>query len=407
VERAPTVAGPLQLLADQGLATERASVACLVAFTACPGTNAALGNGNTMPTLSAPVRCPNSSCPSSSHLEPTPGRLVRHSLLRTQPGTRQRWRCKECGRTFTRRLGTPYHRLRKPPSRFDRVIHMSLEGASKASNARVNEVSASTVSRWMNRAANYTQRFQERVLREVEPRELQADEVRGYPENKERRQFVFAALEVWARLWIGQRIGGRTKRNCRLLMREARARCRIVPDRVLIVTDPFQYYAPEIRKTRGPTCVHVESGKIIRGNKILRVRNRLVHGAPWQLQWAMSRSEDSRKPNTAFIERLNLFIRRSLASLHRRTNSAAKARQALEQAITLLQCYYNFVRPHGALRFGRVCRTPAQRAGLVTRKLNWRDIFLAFRPMARVPWIKRPEVRREWRTPWACPTSNS
>jgi hypothetical protein len=43
-------------------------------------------------------------------------------------------------------------------------------------------------------------------------------------------------------------------------MREARARCKIIPDRVLIVTDPFQYYAPEIRKTWGPTCLHAQHG---------------------------------------------------------------------------------------------------------------------------------------------------
>jgi hypothetical protein len=137
------------------------------------------------------------------------------------------------------------------------------------------------------------------------------------------------------------------------------------------------------------------------------VRNRLVHGAPWQLDAALRRSEDSKKPNTAFIERLNLHIRRSLSCLHRRTNSSAKARGAIERAITLLQCYYNFVRPHGTLKFGKECRTPAQQAGLVTRRLSLRDIFMSFRPVARVPWIKRPEVRREWRTGWACAANNS
>jgi IS1 family transposase len=284
---------------------------------------------------------------------------------------------------------------------------MSLEGTSQAANARVNDLSAATVSRWMERAATFARRFQERALREVEPRELQVDEVRGYAENKRRRQFVFAALEVWARLWLSHRVGGRTKRNCRLVMREAGTRCRIVPDRVLIVTDPFQYYAPEVRKTWGPFCVHVESGKVIKRSRIVRVRNRLVHGVHWQLDAALRRSEDSKKPNTVFIERLNLHIRRSLSCLHRRTNSPAKAREVIERAITLLQCHYNFVRPHGALKFGRELRTPAQRAALVTRRLSLRDISLSFRPIARVPWIKKREVRREWRMGWTCAPSNS
>ena len=43
----------------------------------------------------------------------------------------------------------------------------------------------------------------------------------------------------------------------------------------------------------------------------------------------------------------------------------------------LLRCYYNFVRPHGALKFGREIRTPAMQASLTTRRLTFRDIFFA------------------------------
>ena len=46
-------------------------------------------------------------------------------------------------------------------------------------------------------------------------------------------------------------------------------------------------------------------------------------------------------------------------------------------------CYYNFVRPHGALKFGRETRTPAMQAGLATRRLTLRDIFVSVR---RVIW---------------------
>jgi hypothetical protein len=41
----------------------------------------------------------------------------------------------------------------------------------------------------------------------------------------------------------------------------------------------------------------------------------------------------------------------------------------------LLRCYYNFVRPHRALKFGREMRTPAIQAGLMTRRLTLREIF--------------------------------
>jgi hypothetical protein len=51
--------------------------------------------------------------------------------------------------------------------------------------------------------------------------------------------------------------------------------------------------------------------------------------------------------------------------------------RCLAGQIELLCCYYNFVRPHGGLKFGTKVRTPAMQAGLVGRKLTFRDIFTA------------------------------
>ena len=43
----------------------------------------------------------------------------------------------------------------------------------------------------------------------------------------------------------------------------------------------------------------------------------------------------------------------------------------------MLRCYYNFIRPHGGLKFGRDTRTPAMQAGPLGRKLTFRDVFTA------------------------------
>ena len=65
--------------------------------------------------------------------------------------------------------------------------------------------------------------------------------------------------------------------------------------------------------------------------------------------------------------------------MSRRTLSHARATDTLEAHLELLRCYYNFVRPHGALKFGRETRTPAMQAGLATRRLTLRDIFVSLR----------------------------
>jgi IS1 family transposase len=179
-------------------------------------------------------------------------------------------------------------------------------------------------------------------------------------------------------------------------MRDARAKCAGHLPRILIVTDRFEYYRRAVRQSWGPTCVHVESSKIIRRGRVVRLRNQLVLGLPWQLESARERLGEPRRISTALIERLNLFIRRSLACLQRKTTSQVRSRGRLSQAIDLLQCCYDFVRLHGWLRAGGKLRTPAQAAGLVTRPLSLREVFLSFRPWARVPWIVNPKIRADW-----------
>jgi hypothetical protein len=44
--------------------------------------------------------------------------------------------------------------------------------------------------------------------------------------------------------------------------------------------------------------------------------------------------------------------------------------------MALLQCHYNFIRPHRSLKLGEQRRTPAWQAGLVSRQLTFREIFL-------------------------------
>jgi hypothetical protein len=79
--------------------------------------------------------------------------------------------------------------------------------------------------------------------------------------------------------------------------------------------------------------------------------------------------------NTSFIERLNLTIRQGSAYLCRKTICQARWRERLEGHLELLRCYYNVVRPHRALKFGRELRTPAIQAGLTGERLTFRKIF--------------------------------
>ncbi|NVM55099.1 MAG: hypothetical protein HWN66_15445 [Candidatus Helarchaeota archaeon] len=96
-------------------------------------------------------------------------------------------------------------------------------------------------------------------------------------------------------------------------------------------------------------------------------------------------SEDSSTINTSFIERLNLTLRQGCAYLGRRTACHSRRKDLLADNLALQMCYYNFVRPHSALKFGDETRTPAMQTGLVKKQLSFREIFTAFEIIFR--WI--------------------
>jgi hypothetical protein len=145
----------------------------------------------------------------------------------------------------------------------------------------------------------------------------------------------------------------------------------------LITTDGFNFYRKVVRRLFGPARLYGQVIKTRANDRIVKVERRAVIGAAWRLEERLRDSEDSSKLNTSFVERLNLTIRQGSAYLSRRTICQARWKECLEDHLELLRCHYNFVRPHMALKFGREMRTPAIQAGLTTRRLNLREIFLS------------------------------
>ena len=327
-------------------------------------------------------RCLNPTCSSQGNVESTG--IIRYGFYRTTAGRRRRYRCLGCGQTFSSTKGTPYYRLQHRRTTFDTVVTLRVEGASLSAIARTERLAWNTVARWLERAASVCRRFNHGRTTGFVATELQADEIRSFTGGKTRPTWVFAAIEVGSRLWTSTVVGRRSYRNTLALVRDVAARMAFTTC-PLIVTDGFEFYRTVIRRVFGPAALYAQVIKTRRHDRVVRVDRRAVIGAAWRVDHALTHSEDSSTVNTSFIERLNLTIRQGSAYLSRRTLSHARATETLDAHLELLRCYYNFVRPHRALKFGRETRTPAMRAGLATRRLTLRDIFVSLRRGAR--WL--------------------
>jgi hypothetical protein len=66
----------------------------------------------------------------------------------------------------------------------------------------------------------------------------------------------------------------------------------------------------------------------------------------------------------------------------------------------LLMLYYNFVRPHMALKFGRLVKTPAMQAGLAAERISFREVFTSFFLFFLFAKYCRFDFDRPWQALW-------
>jgi transposase InsO family protein len=90
--------------------------------------------------------------------------------------------------------------------------------------------------------------------------------------------------------------------------------------------------------------------KTYRRRTVVRVTYLMRCGTQEALTTALKGVGLSGQLNTAFIERVNLTVRQSVAALVRRTWSTAQDAPHLVAHLEWWRGYYHFVRPHAALR---------------------------------------------------------
>ena len=315
--------------------------------------------------------CPNEPCVQSAD---STTKVVRHGSFGVRCGRRRRYRCLNCGATFSTRTNTPYFGLWCSSRVFERVAHLSVEGMSCAAIARVEGVDWHTVDRWVSRAAALAERFNDGHLKGIPLVELQADELRTFVPGKSAPTWIFTSMEVRSRLWPSTIVGRRSHANTNALFNDTLARGDIVGT-PLVMTDGFCFYERVVRKLFGVGCIYAQVVKHWRKNRVMRVERKAVIGTISRLQKALDESEDSERANTAYIERLNLTIRQSVAYLRRRSPTHARCEHRLHRQLELARCHYNFMRRHAGLRFGRDLRTPAMVAGIRNDVCSFREVF--------------------------------
>jgi hypothetical protein len=282
------------------------------------------------------VSCPNRECPLSR--DAGAGSIILHGFYQTNSGKRRRYLCRICEKTFCSNTGTPYYRLQHRRATFDEVATLSVEGLNKSAIARVKRIAHS---------ADYVLEEGKRVSVASSPYDSRRPEPGPDVNRGEDPDRMFFVADDSPNLVC------------------------------LKLLDGEGSYFRSLNRRQKWAAFSSQPSNGIPHDRIVKVQRRAVIGAAWRLEERLRDSEDSSKLNTPFVERLNLTIRQGSAYLSRRTICQALWKDCLEDHLELLRCHYNFVRSHMALKFGREMRTPAIQAGVTTRRLNLREIFLS------------------------------
>jgi len=130
--------------------------------------------------------------------------------------------------------------------------------------------------------------------------------------------------------------------------------------------------------------------KHYRRRRLVRVTQVMRCGTRAALRMALTGLGLSGRLNTAFVERLNLTLRQSIAALARRTWATLQEAPQLLLHVEWWRAYYHFVRPHESLREALAQpidrgdkrqpqryrqRTPAMAAGLTHRRSTVREVL--------------------------------
>jgi len=135
---------------------------------------------------------------------------------------RQRYQCSQCRKVFTDARDTTLDGMYLPIEKAEMVLRLLLEGNSISSVERTTDVHHTTILKLLALAGEKCERIMAEKIRNVEVRDVEADEVWAYIGKKQKRVrpeddqnlgdcYTFVAIERHSKLVLNIAIGKRNQ----------------------------------------------------------------------------------------------------------------------------------------------------------------------------------------------------
>lgn len=249
------------------------------------------------------------------------------------------------------------------------IIGMLVEGNSMRAVSRMADCSINTVTKLLIDIGYACQFYQAQVIKNVEAKRVQADEIWSFCGSKEKNVapenkgvlgygdvYTWTAIDADTKLAISWLVGRRDHEYAETFIADLASR---LAGRIQLTTDGHGPYLGAVEKIFGGAIDYAMLVKHYEGQAIPDQRRY----SPAKFVSADKRrivgNPDLKEVSTSFVERQNLTMRMGMRRFTRLTNGFSKKIDNLEHAVALHFMHYNFARIHKTLRV-----TPAMESGL-------------------------------------------
>lgn len=253
------------------------------------------------------------------------------------------------------------------------IIGALVEGNSIRATSRMTNVAKNTVVKLLVDLGQACADYQDQTLRDLPCKVIEADEIWAFCHSKqknvpEKHKGTFGYGDVWTYTalcadtkivptWL---IGEQNRDDAEVFMIDLAGR---MANRIQLNTDGNRIYE---------SIVHSAFGHNVDWAMIQKVYRRDLKDGQGKYsppvctatkKVVMKGNPDPDRISTSYVERQNLTMRMGMRRFTRLTNGFSKKVENLAHAISLHYMFYNFARPHSALK-QRYPRTPAMAAGV-------------------------------------------
>jgi IS1 family transposase len=268
------------------------------------------------------------------------------------------------------------------------ILSLLCEGNSIASTCRITGAAKNTVIKLLLEVGEACDQYQDRVLRNLNCRRIQCDEIWSFVGSKEKNTtpkakkkgngdaWTWTAIDADSKLIVSWLVGGRDASYAHDFMQDVAAR---LATRVQLTVDGHKPYLHAVANAFGNDIDFAQLIKVY-GQPLDSTDRRRYSPAECSgtIVGKTVGNPDCAHISTSFVERQNLTMRMSMRRFTRLTNGFSKKLANHEAAVALHFMHYNFCRQHKTLRV-----TPAMEAGICNYIWSMEDVLMMVETMDR------------------------